>query len=564
MEKTIHILFIEDNENDVLLEMSEVSSGGYNVIYERVETPEDFRKALSEKKWDCIISDYSMPHFSGLDALDELKTTGIDIPFILVSGVIGEETAVAAMKAGSHDYIMKSKLNRLLPAVERELREAKVRRQKQTVVKALKESEKNLKKQIMDYQKLNVEYLNLNEELKRSLDHIKKINADLLVSKNKAEESDRLKSAFLSTMNHELRTPLNHILGFSDLILSGVKNDLANDYVQKIQASGKELLSIIEDIFDLALAENAHIKLRRQTFGLIDLFDEIKLVFTEILRTSGKNEQIKLIFRPESKSLSSYIISDRNKIKQLLINLFRNAVKFTDSGTIEFGFNMPEEGKIAFYVRDTGIGIPKDKHGIIFDWFRQGDDTHSRRYGGVGIGLSLASKIANLLNGGVTVESEPGKGSTFFFKLPVEVSDKTIHTTTEVASPQYFELNLEDKTILIVEDDPLSRSLIRSYLKKTNAGTIEAEEGSEAIRKWHDNPLIDLILMDLKMPGMDGFVATHIIKTEKPDLPVIALTAYSSAEDKSKAIEAGCDSVITKPVDRSSLLKEISRILKLS
>jgi len=225
---------------------------------------------------------------------------------------------------------------------------------------------------------------------------------------------------------------------------------------------------------------------------------------------------------------------------------------------------MTEERKIEFYVHETGIGIPKDKQEIIFDWFRQGDDTHSRRYGGVGIGLSLASKIAHILNGELVVESEPEKGSTFFFKLPVEITDKTILTATEVAPPHYFELNLEDKTILIVEDDPLSRSLIRSYLKKTNAKTIEADEGSEAIRKWHSNPLIDLILMDLKMPGMDGFVATHIIKTEKPDLPVIALTAYSSAEDKSKAIEAGCESVITKPVDRSSLLKEISRILKLN
>ena len=164
-------------------------------------------------------------------------------------------------------------------------------------------------------------------------------------------------------------------------------------------------------------------------------------------------------------------------------------------------------------MKDSGIGIPVDKQEIIFDWFRQGDDTHSRQYSGVGIGLSLAKKIAQVLNGDVTIDSEPGKGSTFYFTLPVEISETIISVSTDSPQPhQYYELNLNDKTILIVEDDPLSRSLIRSYLKKTNAITIEADEGSEAIRKWHGNPSVDLILMDLKMPGMDGFVATHLDK----------------------------------------------------
>jgi signal transduction histidine kinase len=565
MEKTIRVLFIEDSEDDVLLEMNELSKSGHNIIYERVDNPADFRKALDEKTWDCIISDYSMPYFSGLEAISELKQNGKDIPFILVSGVIGEETAVQAMKAGSHDYIMKNQLSRLLPAVEREMREAKVRRQKHIVVKALRESEKNLKQQIKDYQSLNAEYQVLNEELKKSLEHIRKINGDLIIAKNKAEESDRLKSAFLSTMNHELRTPLNHILGFSDLILSGVNPEALKDYVQKIQTSGKALLYIIEDIFDLALVEQSEIKVKRRSFALMNLFDENKLSFNEVLRSSGKDEQIKLQFRPDSKYLKSYILSDRNKINQILINLFKNAIKFTSNGFIEFGFTVPEENKIQFYVKDTGIGIPADKQEIIFDWFRQGDDTHSRQYSGVGIGLSLAKKISQVLNGDITVDSEPGKGSTFYFTLPVEISETVIPVSTD-SSPvhPYYELNLDKKTILIVEDDPLSRSLIRSYLKKTNARTIEADEGSEAIRKWHGNPSIDLILMDLKMPGMDGFVATHLIKNEKPDLPIVALTAYSSAEDKSKALEAGCDSIITKPVERTVLLKAISKTLKLN
>jgi CheY-like chemotaxis protein len=336
------------------------------------------------------------------------------------------------------------------------------------------------------------------------------------------------------------------------------------DYVQKIQISGKALLSIIEDIFDLALVEQSEIKVKIRSFALADLFEENKLSFNELLRSSGKDEQIKLQFRPDSKYLQSHILSDRNKINQVLINLFKNAIKFTSNGTIEFGLTVKEENKIHFYLKDTGIGIPKDKQGIIFDWFRQGDDTHSRQYSGVGIGLSLAKKISQVLKGDLTVDSEPGKGSTFYFTLPVEIAETVPVSVDSPPVHSYYELNLDKKTILIVEDDPLSRSLIRSYLKKTNARTIEADEGSEAIRKWHGNPSVDLILMDLKMPGMDGFVATHLIKNEKPDLPIVALTAYSSAEDKSKALEAGCDSIITKPVERTVLLKAISKTLKLN
>jgi signal transduction histidine kinase len=563
MDKTINILFVEDNEDDVLLEMNELINGGYDVVLERVETPKDFKKALKDKTWDCIISDYSMPQFSGLDALAELKKTGIDIPFILVSGVIGEETAVSAMKAGSHDYIMKSKLNRLVPAVERELREAEVRRQRHYAVKALEESEQTLKKQIVDYQALNIEYLALNEELKKSLGHIQKINADLVISKNKAVESDRLKSAFLATMNHELRTPLNHILGFSDLILSGVKPELVIEYAKQINYSGKGLLSIIEDIFELALVEQADIKIRKQTFSISDLFTENKASFDYILQSSGKDEQIVLVYKPDKEFISKNITSDRSKINQVLINLFKNSVKFTESGSIEFGFKMLEDNKLRFYIKDTGIGIPPDKQTIIFDWFRQGDDSHSRLYGGVGIGLALSRKIARVLKGELTVESESGSGSTFFFTVPVEMAGAKAAVTSE-STAHYIELNLSGKTILIVEDDPLSRALLRTYLKKTSAVTIEADEGSEAIRKWHNNLNIDLILMDLKMPGMDGFVATHLIKSEKPELPIIALTAYSLAEDRIKALEAGCDSLIIKPVDRTILLNEIQKRLKMN
>ncbi len=238
----------------------------------------------------------------------------------------------------------------------------------------------------------------------------------------KAEESNQLKSAFLAMMNHELRTPLTHILGFSELIMSGVSPEDNVSFASSIQSSGQSLLSIIEGVFDLALVEQTKIKLSKQTFSLMDHFMENKASFDHILRTSTKHEHIQLIFRPEAHWLSSFVTADRSKINQVLTNLFKNAVKFTHTGTIEFGFKIENESNLMYYVKDTGIGIPLEKQSVIFDYFRQGDDSYTRVYGGIGIGLAISRKIAKILKGELRVESVPGQGSTFSLTIPVELS----------------------------------------------------------------------------------------------------------------------------------------------
>ncbi|NEW81320.1 MAG: PAS domain S-box protein [Mariniphaga sp.] len=250
----------------------------------------------------------------------------------------------------------------------------------------------------------------------------KKMLDDLISSKEKAEESNLLKSAFLATMNHELRTPLNHILGFSELIMSDVAPEDNISFASSIQISGQSLLSIIEGVFDLALVEQSNIKLRNQTFRLMDHFMENKASFDSILRASAKHEQIQLIFRPDTFWLSSYVTADRSKINQVLTNIFKNAVKFTHKGTIEFGFRIENETNLMFYITDTGIGIPKEKQAVIFDFFRQGDDSYTRGYGGIGVGLAIAKKTTQILKGELKVVSEPGQGSTFSLTIPVEPS----------------------------------------------------------------------------------------------------------------------------------------------
>lgn len=274
---------------------------------------------------------------------------------------------------------------------------------------------------------MGIEYNGQKVRLKAFVDisDLRKTQVELIKAKDKAQESDRLKSAFLATVNHELRTPLNHILGFSELIRSGAEPEDVKSYADDILTSGKNLLSIIEDVFDLALAEESKIKIRKQSFLLMNQFLENKSSFENILQLSGKEDQINLIFKPDNRSLSGYYTADKSKINQVLDQLFKNAIKFTDRGTIEVGLKIQNNNQLIYYIKDTGIGIAEEKLSVIFDFFRQGDDTLTRAYGGLGIGLALSLRITKLLNGSLTVESEPGKGSTFYFTVPIEMSRNT-------------------------------------------------------------------------------------------------------------------------------------------
>jgi len=243
---------------------------------------------------------------------------------------------------------------------------------------------------------------------------------DLVTAKDKAEESNRLKSAFLTTMNHELRTPLNHVIGFSEIIRDSSQEEETRQFAETILQSGQGLLEIIEDIFDLALTEKSVIKLRLKSFQTEKMYREMKSILEELLYNAKKQDQLELVFNPEEALLSRKILSDRNKLVQVMTNLFKNAIKFTDIGSIEFGVYQTQNTYLNLYVKDTGIGIAEDKKDIIFEFFRQGDDSHTRRFGGVGIGLAISKKIAEAMDGSITVQSEPGQGSTFLFTVPLK------------------------------------------------------------------------------------------------------------------------------------------------
>ncbi|MDA3953091.1 MAG: PAS domain S-box protein [Bacteroidales bacterium] len=390
----------------------------------------------------------------------------------------------------------------------------------------------------------------------------KKAENELKVAYEKAMESDRLKSAFLATMSHELRTPLNAIIGFSALIRENIAMDKALNFAGIINRSGSHLLEIIEDIFDVTLLEVGQVNVVKETHSLATLMQSIQeLALVEQLKLESKAN---LIYKPSADEEEILIYTDKAKFIQIILNLLKNALKFTREGFIEYGYEKIEEkGKpfLRFYVKDTGIGISKEKYEIIFSIFRQVDETMTRDYGGTGIGLFVVKKYTEFMGGRVNLVSEEGIGTTFFVILPYVVPENNEideKEKPEISSTTTF----SDKTILIAEDDKVSSELLKELLIDLETNYLTVENGTDAVKVCIENPDIDLVLMDIKMPDMNGYEATKLIKEKRPELIIVAQTANAVIGDKEKALDAGCDDYISKPIMQYDLLRIMKTFLK--
>ena len=500
MGKPLRVLIVEDSEDDAILLLRELKRGGYDPIFERVDTPAAMIEVLEKQTWDILISDYSMPHFSAPEALKLLHKSGLDLPFIILSGKIGEDTAVAAMKAGAHDYIMKDNMARLIPAIERELQEVKMRREHKLAEEALQESEaKNralldaipdmmfriskdctildfkaakdfdpfvppgefLNKKLYDVFPANTNinvvqqgayFIVIERTLQTGetqifeyqLEENGKLNdyeARTVVSgedevllivrkiteRKQAEElrleneelahASKAKNEFLATVSHELRTPLTSIIGFSILLKekkTGDLNEKQELFVGHILKSSEHLLNLISNILDMTKVEAGKIKLAIEKVSVPATLDE----------TSGLVEQIaakhNVVLKREIDPQLDFIEADRQRFKQILLNLLDNAIKFSknDGGTVTL--IAKKDGDTAqFSVSDTGIGIKEKDIGKLFNMFRQVDTGVSRRYPGTGLGLAISKQLVELHGGMIKVESNYGEGSTFTFFLPL-------------------------------------------------------------------------------------------------------------------------------------------------
>ncbi len=409
------------------------------------------------------------------------------------------------------------------------------------------------------YKESDVEMLEFVSDQISILIDRKKAEEELKSALEKAKESDRLKSTFLSTMSHELRTPLNAIIGFSEIIDRNSQIDDIMDFCKTINDSGTHLLDLVEDIFDISLIESGEVKIQKREFMINEFIKDIQKVIEADQKIENK-QNIEIRFKYLDKDLQTY--SDNRKLKQILINLLKNALKFTNKGSIECGYSeevINNEPLMKFYVKDTGIGIKKDKLEIIFDIFRQADDSQTRKYEGAGIGLSVAYKLTKLLGGKMWVESEENIGTTFYFTIPYK---KIVYTNSNNTVSKYNKsFDIPNKTVLVVEDVESNYLYIEALLKMLKIGIIWAKTGTEAISICSDNPKIDLILMDILLPGINGYEAIKQIRKFRPNLPIIAQTAFAMYGDREKAIEAGCNDYLAKPIKKQVLTDLINKYL---
>ncbi len=381
----------------------------------------------------------------------------------------------------------------------------------------------------------------------------RKYERDILIAKQHAEESDRLKSAFLNNISHEIRTPLNGIMGFTELIADAKTSEKqAQDYKEIIRSSSNQLLSVISNVLELSKIQAGNVEVNFSTFDIEKTILNLIASFSYEI----KEKQLTLETNFPAKNEQRLINSDEDKFQQILSNLINNAIKFTSKGGIEVGYLRLNDA-FQFFVKDTGVGIKPENAKKIYQFFTQEDQSLSRSFGGLGVGLSIAKSYVELLNGTISFESQPGTGTTFFFTLP-RITSKVTKSEEMDKSPDLIALK-HDQTVLVVEDEEFNLFLMKEILKNSGIVTLTASNGAEAVEICQKDSTVDLVLMDIRMPVMNGYEATKIIKSIRKDLPVIAVTAFTQAQDSSQ--KNIFDSFISKPYVKDEVTKIVSRFL---
>ncbi len=386
----------------------------------------------------------------------------------------------------------------------------------------------------------NEEYQQINEELSQT-------NIELIKAKEHAEESDHLKSAFLANMSHEIRTPMNGILGFADLLEDqGFTVEERHEYIKIIKKSGVRMLNIINDLIDISKVESGQMEISNSE---TNVNEQIEYIYT-FFKLEAERKGLQIFFQNGLPVKEAVIETDREKIYAILTNLVKNAIKYSDKGTIEFGYNLKNK-YLEFFIKDTGIGIPHDKKEVIFDRFIQADIADTRAFQGAGLGLAISKAYVEMLGGEIWVESESGKGSTFYFTIPYNDELQERNVIENIVPAEETENQIKNLKILIAEDDETSEMLLTKIITQDYKDVLHVKTGVEAVEACLQHPDIDLVLMDIQMPEMNGYEATRQIRQFNKEVIIIAQTAYALYGEKEKALAVGCTDYISKPLSRN-------------
>lgn len=515
MGTAIRVLIVEDSTADAELIAHELRRSGFEPDWERVDGEGDYLARL-QGGYEVILADYTLPQFDALRALRLLQESGLDIPFIVVTGIVGEEAAVACMLEGAADYLLKDRLARLGPAVERALAQKRLRDEKKQAA----------------------------EELARARDD--------------AEAANRAKSNFLADISHEIRTPLSGLQGLAELLLDTELTEVQRKYIQQIHASSENLLDLLNDLLDLSKIESGRLELEQLEFDMATVTESA----VTLLGPSAADKSLKLLCHC-SAEVPRVLIGDPLRLLEVLLNLMSNAIKFTQEGEVELRVGLvrrtTEGAELLFAVRDTGIGIPAEKLGVIFKPYIQAEGATARKYGGTGLGLTISRRLVEMLDGRIWVESEPGQGSTFqftaFFRLPARSPRAGLAPTLTAAGPPSGQ-GSAPRRILLAEDDPIHQEVIARMLEKRGWEVTVVDDGRAALACSAEMPF-DLILMDVRMSVLDGLDATTAIRAQEQvtgrRVPIVALTAGATRADWERYLAAGMDGVLIKPVKASDL-----------
>jgi signal transduction histidine kinase len=483
-------------------------------------TAKEGLEILRNNKIKVILTDQRMPEISGIEFLEQVCEEFPNVVRIIVTAFGDSDTILQSINQGKvFHFITKPWRNEELRNIIR----------------------------------MAIQTYNLKQDKIELIDFLQRLNNDLTEAKERAEESDRLKSSFLANMSHEIRTPLNAIVGFSNLIVmeNGSNPSMKKQFYKIIETSSADLLNIIEDILDTSRIEAGFVSVNKSAVDLHKLMCDLLVIFQNHKYLTDKPVELKYHYPQITDKIS--IITDGFRLKQIMSNLIGNAIKFTEKGEIEFGFDIVEyDGNqmIKLFVHDTGIGIPIDKYEFIFERFRKLDDEKDKIYRGNGLGLYIGKKLSQMLGGDITLESKPNIGSNFYVTIPY-ISAPSLQDKTNAGPIQYAYHNWPGKTILVVEDEDTNYNYLEALLHK-RVKLLWVNNGADAIKIISEVP-VNLVLMDIKLPKMDGFEATRRIKKQWPDLPVIAVTAYAMDEDKKQSVEAGCDNYLSKPYKMEDL-----------